>query len=72
MQAHWNSKGMIPTDKLKNILKQMVAAWIHDAPVRPSQRPDKGSVVKDRIFEFAKNHRSLHGKGNLWGKILER
>eukprot|EP00930_Biecheleria_cincta_P049505 TRINITY_DN346_c0_g2_i1.p1 TRINITY_DN346_c0_g2~~TRINITY_DN346_c0_g2_i1.p1 ORF type:complete len:772 (+),score=168.86 TRINITY_DN346_c0_g2_i1:43-2358(+) len=35
MQAHWNSKGMIPTDKLKNILKQMVAgiAFVHSQGV---------------------------------------
>lgn len=35
MQAHWNSKGMIPTDKLKNILKQMVAgiAFVHSQSV---------------------------------------
>lgn len=35
MQVHWSSKGMIPTDKLKNILKQMVAgiAFVHSQGV---------------------------------------
>eukprot|EP00931_Biecheleriopsis_adriatica_P105666 TRINITY_DN80216_c0_g1_i1.p1 TRINITY_DN80216_c0_g1~~TRINITY_DN80216_c0_g1_i1.p1 ORF type:complete len:769 (-),score=190.58 TRINITY_DN80216_c0_g1_i1:61-2367(-) len=35
MRSHWQAKGMIPQEKLKNILKQMVEgiAWIHSQSV---------------------------------------